>query len=75
MITLEQAKALKYGDYVHHTSATNADNTPQRFRVTGKVKTWKTRPNEVKIPIKRGMYEYGYLTEHNINEFSLGYGG
>ena len=73
-ITLEQAKELKYGVTVHHISATNADGTPQRFRVSGKPKVWKTRPNEVKVPVKRGMYEYGYLTEHNIHEFNLGYG-
>ena len=74
MITLEQAKALKYGDHVHHVSAINADGTPQRFRVSGKPKTWKTRPNEVKVPVKRGMYENGYITEHNIDEVNLGYG-
>jgi len=73
-ITLEQAKALKNGDHIHHNTATNADGTPQRFRISGKPKTWKTRPNEVKVPIKRGMYENGYLTEDNIAEFSLGYG-
>lgn len=73
-MTLEQAKTLTYGQHVHHVSVTNADGTPQRFKVTGKVKTWKTRPSEVRVPIKRGMYEHGYLDHHNISEFNLGYG-
>lgn len=73
-MTLEQAKTLKYGDHVHHITATNADGTPQRFRITGKVKTWKRSPERVQVPVKRGMYQYGYLTEHNINKFKLGYG-
>ena len=73
-ITLQEAKELQHGVTVHHVSATNADGTPQRFRVSGKPKTWKTRPNEVKVPVKRGMYENGYLTQDNISEFSLGYG-
>lgn len=73
-ITLQQAKELRYGDQVHHISATNADGTPQRFRVSGKPKTWKTRPNNVRVPIKRGMYENGYLDHDNIKEFNLGYG-
>ena len=73
-ITLAQAKELKYGVTIHHVTAKNADGTPQRFRVSGKPKTWKTRPNEVRVPVKRGLYENGYLTERNIAEFSLGYG-
>jgi hypothetical protein len=74
-ITIEQAKALTYGDHLHHASATNADGTPQRFRVSGKPKIWKTRPDEVRVPVKRGMYENGYITQRNIGEFNLGYGG
>jgi hypothetical protein len=73
-MTLEQAKQLVCGDIVHHKTAKNADDTPQRFRVNGKPKIWKTRPNEVQVPVKRGMYEFGYLTEHNIAEFELGRG-
>ena len=73
-ITLQQAKSLKHGDHVHHVSAKNADGTPMRWHVTGKVKTWKTRPDEVKVPVKRGMYENDYITERNMHEVNLGYG-
>jgi hypothetical protein len=32
------------------------------FRRNGRTTTWKTRPNEYRIPYKYGMYEYGYIT-------------
>ncbi len=70
-ITLQQAKSLKCGDMLHHVSDKNADDTPQRWRVSGKPKLWKTRPNEVKVPVKRGMYQHGYVTESNLYLFDL----
>ena len=73
-MTLREAKALLYGDRLHHKTAKNADGTPQRFRVSGKPKTWKTRPNEVRVPCKRGMYENGYIDHNNMSEFALGDG-
>ena len=33
----------------------------RRFRVSGQVKTWKTRPNDVKVPVKYGMYDNAYI--------------
>ena len=66
-ITLEQAKNLKYGDMLHHTTKTNADGTPQRWKVNGKPKVWKTRPAEVKVPIKHGLYSYDYITENDLH--------
>lgn len=30
-------------------------------RVSGKVKTWKTRPNDFSFPVKHGMYENHYV--------------
>ena len=70
-ITLEQAKALQYGDILHHVSDKNADGTPQRWRVNGKVKVWKTRPNEVKVPLKYGLYRYDYLTHNDLDMVNL----
>lgn len=65
-ITLKQAKALRPGDILHHVQFKNADGTPQRWKVNGQVKTWKTRPDEVRIPIKHGLYSYDYLTHANL---------
>ncbi len=73
MITLEQAKDLTYGDMLHHTSLTNVDGTPMRFKVNGTPKTWKRDQSRIKVPIKRGLYEYGEVTNGTWegNQFTL----
>jgi hypothetical protein len=71
MITIEQAKQLKPGQMLYHTKNRNADKTPQRWRVNGKVQTWKTRPNEVKVPIKNGLKNCDYLTEDSLHLLAL----
>ena len=73
-ITLEQAKALQPGDLVNTPAYKNADGSVQRWRVSGKVKVWKTRPDDVRVPIKHGMYDNSYLTDTMLDEFELGYG-
>ncbi len=40
-----------------------------RWRVSGKAKTWKTRPNEFRLPIKFGMYESYAITDSNAHIF------
>lgn len=70
-LTLAQAKALTYRTELEHLTRKNADGTPERWRVNGKPKTWKTRPGEVRVPIKRGLYQYGYLDRHNLKNFRL----
>ena len=71
MITLEQAKNLQHGNTLHHVTNKNADGTPQRWRVSGKVKRWKRDPNRIKIPLKYGLYVYDYLTNDNLELLSL----
>ena len=66
-ITLEQAKSLAYRQTLYHDTHRNADGTAQRWRVNGKVKTWKTRPNDIQIPLKHGLYSYGYLTQDDLD--------
>lgn len=66
MITLEQAKNLKHGVILYHVENRNHDNSPQRWRVNGKVKTWKTRPNEVKVPVKNGLRNCDYVTHDDL---------
>jgi hypothetical protein len=51
MITLEQAKNLKYGQVLYHCTNRNADGTPQRWRVNGKPQTWKRSPEIVRKPV------------------------
>ena len=68
---LSQAKSLKTGTILHHSVSQNRDGTPSRARVNGKVKTWKRDPSKVKVPLKHGLYVYLYLTEENLNEWSI----
>jgi len=71
MLTLEQAKALKHGDVLHHTSHKNADGTPQRWKVIGEPKTWKRSPTRVEVSVKCGAYSSDYLTEHDLHLISI----
>jgi len=66
-MTLDEAKRLQIGDIIHHTINKNADGTPHRYRVTGKVKTWKRDPSRVKVPVKYGLYSYDYITENCLD--------
>lgn len=70
-LTLEQAKALTRGTTVYHRVLTNADGTPQRWRVNGKVQTWKRSPERFRVPLARGMYQHDYLTHYDMHMFSL----
>lgn len=71
IITLEQAKNLKRGDILYSTVDRNTLGLPKKFKVNGQVKTWKTMPERVKVPLKHGLYVFGYLTEENLKFFSL----
>ena len=44
---------------------------PINWRANGKCKTWKTRPDEFKLPIKHGLYQYGYITQDNAHLFNV----
>ena len=68
MITKEQALTANNFTSTHRT---NADGTPQRFRRNGKTKTWKRQPERFEIPVKYGLYGYGYITENNANQFNV----
>lgn len=68
MITKDQA--LTASNFTH-VSKTNADKSPLRVRRTGKTQTWKTRPNEFKVPVKYGLYEHTYITNANAHEWNV----
>jgi hypothetical protein len=67
MITLEQAKNLKHGDILYHVINRNADGSPQRWRVNGKVRTWKRNPERIQVPLKYGLKNFDYLTENELD--------
>ena len=69
MITKSQAVNLRHGEILHMSEYKNADGTPVRWRVNGKTKTWKTMPDRFQVPLKHGLYDFGYLDEKNANQF------
>ena len=66
MITLEQAKNLRHGDVLHNPDVTNAKGECKRWRVNGVPLIWKTRPQEVRVPLKHGLYVYMQLREYEL---------
>lgn len=40
-------------------------------RRTGQNKTWKTRPEDFRVPVKHGMYDSGEIVPSNLAEFHL----
>jgi hypothetical protein len=66
MVTLIQAISRSHFE---HTVRKNADGSRLRARRNGMTKTCKTKPDEFKIPIKMGLYGYGYITNHNAHEW------
>ena len=70
MITKAIAVASRTGDIYHHVSANNADGTPARCRVNGMCKTWKTRPEDFRLPVKHGLRDCFYITPGNAADWS-----
>lgn len=65
-LIIDRAKTLHRGDIVYEKDRYNADNTPRRWKVNGKVKRWKGDSNRISIPVKHGLYNYGYIDNHTI---------
>jgi len=69
MITKEQAVSSQYRHEFHHVTEKNADGTAVRCRVNGQCKTWKTRPEEFRLPVKYGLKQCFYIDQNNANEW------
>jgi len=67
MITKEQA--LSVNNFTHATLK-DSKGQPCKVRRNGKTQVWKTRPNDFKVPVKYGLYEYLYITQDNAHEFN-----
>jgi hypothetical protein len=53
-----------------HRTLMNYDGSPVRCRANGKVKLWKTRPTEFRLPVN-GLFECFYLTQGNASEWTV----
>ena len=69
LVSRDNVETLGYRDILYHVTLKNANGTPLRCRVNGKVKLWKTRPNEFRLPVKYGLRECFYITETNGGEW------
>ena len=70
-ITLKEAKGLRPRQILYHKRFNGRDNRPLRWRVNGLPKLWKTRPDQLRVPLKHGLWSYGYLTQADLKLFSL----
>ena len=50
---------------------TNTLDNPVNWRANGKLQTWKRHPEKFKLPIKHGLFAYGYITEENCHLFEV----
>lgn len=66
MVTKEQALTVSQ---FHHVRLKNADGTPVRCRANGRCKTWKTRPEDFRLPVKHGLKQCFYITPRNADEW------
>ena len=67
MITKSQAQTLRHFE---HATLKGSDGKPVHCRAMGACKTWKTRPNEFKLPVKYGLYQSFYITQDNAGEWN-----
>uniref|UniRef100_A0A6M3LPT9 Uncharacterized protein n=1 Tax=viral metagenome TaxID=1070528 RepID=A0A6M3LPT9_9ZZZZ len=74
---LEEAKNLKHGQTIFYKRTHNADGTIrkpitlEKWRVNGKVQTWKRSPERIRVPLKNGLYNYNVLDEDNVGFFEI----
>ncbi len=73
-VTRKSVTRIGYGDHLYHVRDRNADGTPLRVRVNGRVKLWKTRPEHFRLPCKYGMYQGVQITHENCHNWRHGYG-
>lgn len=59
MITREQAMTLTM---FYHRDHRNADGTAARWRRNGRTQTWKTRPDDYRVPVKYGLKSCDAIT-------------
>jgi hypothetical protein len=61
-ITTDEARALDYRDVLVDL------RDGARWRVNGKVRTWVRMPTRFRVPLKHGLYAYGYLRDTDFTD-------
>jgi hypothetical protein len=70
-ITIQTITEAKGNMYFRYINKNYPQHLNKQVRQNGKVKLWKTRPTEFKIPVKYGLYEYFYITQDNAHEWEI----
>ncbi len=70
-LTIEQVKKMIGHETIYMIGHYNADGTPMSYRQSGKIQLWKTRPDDFRIPVKRGLYENGEVVPINMHMVTL----
>lgn len=81
MVTRQQLTSAHWSAEFHYTGRQECrlDVGPRggvkvtvtRCRTNGALRTWKTRPNDFRLPIKHGMRDYGEIVPSNATHFHL----
>jgi hypothetical protein len=70
MVTKDDCVNAGYRDTFRYLAGTYSRSKDlKQVRVSGKCKTWKTRPDDFQLPVKYGMYESLYITPSNAAMF------
>ena len=70
-MTKDQLTDLQLGDILHHKTLRNADGTPLRARVNGKMRTWKRDPGRFQLPMKYGLRHCFYIDQWSSCQWEL----
>lgn len=76
MVTKEQALKEKRFVQIQYVSVRGEvrffeDKKTHSWRANGKCKVWKKDLNRFELPIKAGLYSYGYLDNTNAHLFEV----
>lgn len=70
-LTFADISKLSHRSILCHKVLKNNDGTALRCRVNGKIKTWKTRPNDFQLPVKHGLRDCFYINQNTIGDWYL----
>jgi len=66
-----EAVNVKVGQTLYFSRGFNADGSPQRWKVNGKVRRWKRDSLRLEIPVKHGLYDYAVVKTADLPYFFL----
>lgn len=70
MLTKEECVNARLGEIFHHVTEKGCDNQPVRCRKSGITRTWKTRPNNFRMPVKYGLRVSFYIDQDNALDWN-----